>query len=154
MTVVDAGHTLGIGYHYNEVVQYDGKSYMVFYYSFKNLQRLLNRHKNSSIFKRIRMFFTRGFTDGHHIYALHENHWYSKLWHNRLIKHEIGHIIGLKHTWNPFNIMNPTFALRWTDKPMTLKIYSVFKPCTKTEDCVFGEEIRGVKRCTHCHGLV
>jgi len=37
------------------------------------------------------------------------------LFRKRLILHEIGHVLGYKHTWKP-TIMNPTWLFRWFNR--------------------------------------
>lgn len=86
----------------------------IFYYTFKNFQKLL-KYAFPKINK-IRLFVTRGFTDGQYIYLLEKDHWYSKIGHKRMIQHELKHIEGKKHRWWVPDVMHPSFLFRWSDK--------------------------------------
>jgi hypothetical protein len=88
--------------------------YTIYYYDFLNFQELM-KYKFPKMSK-IRRWLTRGFTDGEYIYALNSSHWYSKIGHDRLIRHEIGHIEGFKHRWWIPDVMHPSWLFRWSDK--------------------------------------
>lgn len=105
---------------YIDVVKYDkfvihsheGENYHLYYYNFKKFQKLLK--KVFPDINKIRRYMTRGFTDGEVIYLLSKDHWYSRIHHEFLILHEIGHIKGYEHKWYIPDIMNPTWFFRWS----------------------------------------
>jgi hypothetical protein len=63
-------------------------------------------------YSRIRLKFTRGFTKDGEIY-IRENTWIGL---KKLIKHEFGHLYGLKHTLN-VTLMNRYWIFRWFNRP-------------------------------------
>lgn len=96
-----------------DIYWYGNKLYTVYYYKFENLQTLMQKvFPNMS---RLRLFGTRGFSDGKYIYALDPNHWYSKIFHTKLLEHEARHIEREKHTWYP-TTMNPFWIFRWFNR--------------------------------------
>ena len=94
---------------------FDIEEYTVFYYDFMNFQEVLKY--TFPKMSRWRRWLTRGFTDGQFIYALNKSHLYSKIKHDRLLKHEVAHIEkkGVHRWWVP-DLMHPTWLFRWSNK--------------------------------------
>ncbi|KKN76632.1 hypothetical protein LCGC14_0368290 [marine sediment metagenome] len=89
--------------------------YSIYYYTYKNLQKLLKEAFPDT--NRWRRWLTRGWTDGRVIYALDKGNWYSKIGHNRLILHEIGHIEDWgDHRWLIPDLMHPSWLFRWSNR--------------------------------------
>ncbi len=59
-------------------------------------------------FSWLRRRLTRGFRINQEIYIRED----ARIGLNRLILHEIGHILGYNHTWK-FTLMNPSWVFRW-----------------------------------------
>ena len=98
---------------YDEYYEYGTIKYPVQYYGWEEWKTLMKKaFPNKNRFLRI---LTRGFTDHKKIYLLDRNHWYGKIQADKLKKHELGHIIGIPHTWRPY-VNNPTWLLRWSRK--------------------------------------
>jgi hypothetical protein len=52
--------------------------------------------------------FVRGFASRNEVYIKEK----TKIGLERLILHEIGHLLNYNHTWKP-TLMNPTWVFRW-----------------------------------------
>ncbi len=91
------------------------KDYTIYEYEFWNFQELM-KYKFPKM-NRVRRWLTRGFTDSTSIYVLESSNWYSKIGHDRMILHEIGHIEEWgDHRWLVPDLMHPTWLFRWSDK--------------------------------------
>lgn len=91
------------------------KKYNLYYYNYLNFQQLMKEVFPKM--NRVRRWFTRGFTDDTNIYLLNKGNWYSKIGHDRMILHEIGHIEEWgDHRWLVPDLMHPTWLFRWSDK--------------------------------------
>lgn len=63
-------------------------------------------------YSRLRLKFSRGFTKDGEIY-IRKKAWIGL---NKLIRHEFGHLFGLKHTLK-VTLMNPYWIFRWLNRP-------------------------------------
>ncbi len=108
-------YDISVPYKTTDVIKVDEKEYTVFYYKFWNFQEVMKYVFPKM--NRIKRLFTRGLTDDSFIYALEKDHWYSDIAHDRMLKHEVGHIEnkGIHRWWVP-DLMNPSWLFRWSDK--------------------------------------
>ena len=92
-----------------ESITFKGKTYL--YYNVE--KELWEKMKDAYITKRtkIRKKLTGGFVLGNQIFIDKSR----KIGRRKLIIHEVGHTLGLGHTWKP-TIMNPTWLFRWLNR--------------------------------------
>lgn len=92
-------------YYYKEI------RYVITYLTDAEFKETISR-KTGDKYSSIRRYFTRGFMTKHgtnyNIYIKDS----AKIGREKLILHEIGHVLGKKHTWLP-TLMNPTWVFRW-----------------------------------------
>lgn len=93
-----------------EEFEFEGQKYELYYMKPHNFEKAWKQTFKNSTW--LRMKLSRGFMEGKYIYLREPDNWYYGIAHRTLIIHEIGHILGYKHTLKP-TIMNPYWIFRW-----------------------------------------
>jgi len=94
---------------------YKDRYYTIRYLTDAEFKERINTTSMLKRYSAFRLSLTRGFSI---VYSSTKYYIYikdsAKIGREKLIKHEIGHVMGKKHTWLP-TLMNPTWVFRWID---------------------------------------